>query len=137
MIAQKRTLAELEKKSENLKRFQSTYEIYRANLKKIDQLFVDKEEPVDFIEFLEGEAGRAKLTIDLAPLTLKAEEGDFWPSTSFRVEMAGSFQNFLKFLDKIESSSHLIALSNFNLNKPTQNTNGDIIISFQIKVYIK
>ncbi|MFH1575359.1 MAG: type 4a pilus biogenesis protein PilO [Candidatus Nealsonbacteria bacterium] len=136
-LSQKRTLVELEKKSNDLKIFQSTYETYDANIKKMNQLLVDREEPIEFIEFLEGEAGNSKLTIDLTPLTLKAIEEDFWPSMSFRVDMAGSFQNFLKFLDKVESSPYLIALSGFSLNKPQQNTNGDITISFQMKVYTR
>lgn len=137
LIAQKGTLAELEKKSENLKGFQSTYETYRANLEKMDQLFVDKEEPVEFIEFLEGEANYSKLTIDLTPLAIKVGEEDFWPSTSFQANMVGSFPNFLQFLDRIESSHRLITLSGFSLKKPTSNTNGDIVISFQMKVYTK
>ncbi len=137
LIVQKGVLAELEKKSENFKWFRSTYEICRANFKKMDQLLVDREEPVEFIEFLEEEARISKLTIDLTPFTLKVGEKDFWPSTIFQVDMVGSFQNFLKFLDKIESSPYLITLSDFNLNKPTKNTNGDIAISFQMKVYAK
>ncbi|MFH1423359.1 MAG: type 4a pilus biogenesis protein PilO [Candidatus Nealsonbacteria bacterium] len=135
---QKGILAELEKKSENFKKFQSTYEIYQANLKRIDRLFVDNKEPVEFIEFLEEEAARVKLTIDLMPFTSKAGEvEDVWPSMSFQVNMAGSFTNFLRFLDKIESSPHLIVLSGLSLNKPTKNTNGDIAISFQMKVYTR
>jgi len=47
------------------------------------------------------------------------------------------FSNFLKFLDKIESSHRLIALSDFSLNKPTKSTNGDIAISFQMKAYTR
>lgn len=137
LVIQKGVLTELEKKSDNIKKFQSTYDIYQDNLKKIDQLFIDKEEPVEFIEFLEGEAHYSKLTIDLTPLAFEVGEKDFWPSTSFRVNMVGSFQNFLKFLDKIESSLYLITLSDFSLNKPTKNINGDIDISFQMKVYTK
>ena len=136
-IAQKEILAELEKKSENLKKFQLTYETNQANFEKMDELFTDQEEPVEFIKFLENEAGRSKLTIDLTPLTPKAGEEDVWPSTSFQVDMAGSFPNFLQFLNKIESSPRLIALSDFSLNKPTKNTNGDIVISFRMKVYTR
>jgi len=136
-ISQRDSLTALEKKSDNLKRFQSTYEIYQDNLKKMDELFIGKEEPVEFIEFLEDEAGRSKLTIDLTPLTFKAVEEDVWPSTSFEVDMEGSFPNFLRFLDRIESSSYLIVLSDFSLNKPTKNTNGDIAISFRIKAYTR
>ncbi len=135
LLIYKETLAQIEKKSENLRGFQLTYETHRADLKKMDQLFIDKEEPVEFIEFLEGEAARSKLTIDLTPVIFKAGEGEVWPSTSFRVELVGSFSNFLKFLDKIESSPYLITLSGLSLNKPAKNTNGDIAISFQMKVY--
>lgn len=137
LIAQKGTLAELEKRSENIKKFQLTYDIYQTNFKKIDQLFVDGEEPVDFIEFLEKEAARIKLAVDLTPINLKAGENDFWPSIGFQVDAAGSFQNFLKFLNKIEASPYLIALSDFSLNKPAKNTDGDIVVSFQMKIYIK
>ncbi|MFH1780648.1 MAG: type 4a pilus biogenesis protein PilO [Candidatus Nealsonbacteria bacterium] len=135
LIIQKATLAEREKKNENFKEFQSTYETYRLNLDKIDQLFIDREEPIEFIEFLEKEAGRNKLSIDLTPLSLRAVAEDVWPSINFQVAAAGSFQNFLKFLDKIESSPHLIVLSDFSLNKPAKDTNGDIVVSFQMKVY--
>lgn len=137
LVAQKSALAELEKKGANLKKFQSAYGIYQANLEKMDELFVDKEDPVGFIEFLEKEAGLSKLTIDLTPLTPRAGEEDIWPSTNFRVDMVGSFPNFLRFLDKIESGPRLIVLSDFSLNKPIKVTNGDITISFQMKVYTR
>ncbi|KKT17464.1 MAG: hypothetical protein A2654_01375 [Candidatus Nealsonbacteria bacterium RIFCSPHIGHO2_01_FULL_43_31] len=134
---QREVLAELEKKRENIKKFQSTYGTYQVNFKKIDQLFIDQEEPVDFIKFLEKEAGRSKLAIDLAPLSLKAGEEDVWPSIGFQVALIGSFPNFLQFLDKIELNSYLISLSDFSLNKPTKITNGDIEIAFQLKVYTR
>jgi len=137
LLGQKATLAELEEKGENLKRFQSTYDVYKDNLEKMDKLFIDKEEPVDFIKFLEKEAAAFKLTIDLTPLTLKVGEAGNWPSTSFQIDMAGSFPDFLKFLDKIESSASLTALSDFSLNKPPKSSNGDIVISFQMRVYTK
>ncbi len=136
-IAQKEILAELEKKSENLKMFQSTYDSYQANLKKTDQLFIDKEEPVEFIKFLEKEADRSKLTIDLMPLTPKTGDEDVWPSISFQIDMVGSFPNFLQFLDKIESGPQLVVLSDLSLNKPTKITNDDIAISFRMKVYTR
>lgn len=135
---QKEILEELEKKSENIKKFQSAYETYQINFEKINQLFVDKETPVDFIKFLEKEAGLSKLTIDLAPLTAKAGEGqDVWPSISFQADMVGSFPDFLRFLGKIESSPYLVVLSDFNLNKPAKVANGNIAIALRIKVYTK
>jgi len=137
LTLQKVKLVELEEKSESLKRFQSTRDIYQANLEKMDRLFVDGEEPVEFIEFLEKESAAFKLTINLTPLTLKVGEDDNWPSTSFQIDMTGAFPNFLRFLDRIESSASLVVLSNFSLNKPSKSTNGDIVISFQMKVYTR
>lgn len=135
LILQKGQLIDLENKSENIKKFQVAYESRRANLEKIDELFVDKEEPIGFIEFLEKEAKTARLSIEITPITLKASADDFWPSTNFSLTLSGSFPRFLQFLDRIEASAYLIDLSNLSLNKPTQNTNGDIAISFQMKVY--
>jgi len=137
IIIQKSALINLEKNNENIKNFQSAYSIYQANFKKLDQLFVDRETPVDFIEFLEQEANHSKLTIELTPSSLKADENDIWPSTIFQVDMTGHFQNFLEFLDRIESSPYLIVLSDFNLNKPTKNANNEIDVAFQMKVCTK
>lgn len=135
LVFQKGQLIDLENKSENIKKFQVAYASRQANLEKINQLFIDKEEPIGFIEFLEKEAKTARLSIEITPVTIKAVADDVWPSTNFSLTLSGSFPRFLQFLDRIESSPYLIDLSNLSLNKPTQNTNGDIAISFQMKVY--
>ena len=135
LVFQKGQLIDLENKSENIKKFQIAYESRQANLEKMGKLFVDKEEPIGFIKFLEKEAKTARLFIEITPTTSKVVAGDFWPSTNFQLTLNGSFPHFLQFLDRLESSPYLIELSNLSLNKPGQNTNGDIAISFQMKVY--
>jgi len=135
LISQRGALGDFENKSRNLKNFQASYDDYQTNLAKIDQLFVDQEEPIGFIEFLEGEAGNNHLTIDITPLTVKEIETDPWPSISFRLSLEGSFPNFLAFLGRVESSPYLITISSFNLKKPADSPNDNIAISFQIKAY--
>lgn len=135
IVFQKGQLIDLESKSENIKKFQVAYKSRQANLEKIDELFINKEEPIDFIKFLEKEAKTARLSIEITPVTFKASADDFWPSTNLSLTLNGSFPRFLQFLERVESSPYLIDLSNLSLNKPTQKTNGDIAISFQMKVY--
>ena len=135
LIATRGVLIDFENKSKNLKSFQTTYGDCQENLAKMDQLFVDKEEPIAFIEFLEKEAKNFHLAIDITPLNIKEAEGDPWPSISFRLVLNGSFPNFLRFLEKVESSPYLISLTNFDLKKPTDKTNGDVSVTFQMKTY--
>ncbi|MBU1993067.1 hypothetical protein KKG51_05235 [Patescibacteria group bacterium] len=137
LVAQKEILAELEEKSGSFKKFASACEIYRADLVKIDELFIDKEEPVEFIKFLEREAASAKLGIDLTPLSSSAGEEGVWQCIVFKTEIDGSFANFLKFLGKVESNPYLIALSDFNLNKQAKNANGEMAISLHLKIYAR
>jgi len=135
LISTRGVLIDFENKSKNLKSFQATYGDYQENLEKIDKLFIDQEEPVAFIEFLEKEANNFHLAIDITSLNAKVNESDPWPSISFYLLLNGSFTNFLRFLEKVESSPYLITLSNFDLKKPTDKTNGDVTITFQMKTY--
>jgi len=135
LVFQKERLAELENKSENIKKFQIAYGSRQANFEKMNRLFINKEEPINFIKFLEKEAKTAHLSIEITPVTVKTVASDFWPSTDFSLTLNGSFPHFLQFLNRLESSPYLIKLSNLNLDKPGQSANGDIAISFQMKVY--
>lgn len=137
IVSQKKLLAEFETKSENLKDFRDSYDFYQMKLAKMEDLFVDKEEPIGFIEFLEKEAAKAKLSIDITPLTPKETDEAVWPSVNFRLSLEGSFAGFLKLLNKIESSPYLVNLSDFNFRKTAQDSNGDVSTSFLIEAYAK
>jgi len=135
LITQKRLLVELENKAENLKRFQSIHETYQANLDKIDELFINAEEPIDFIKFLEQEAANSHVSIEIIPVSVQEDKTDLWPSTSFRLMADGYFPYFLRFLEKIESSPYLTNVSNLDIKRLAKDTNGDVSASFLIKVY--
>ena len=135
LISQKRLLAELENKSESLKSFQAAHETHRANLEKIDELFIDGEEPINLIEFLEKEAANFYLSIDIIPVSPKEVESKPWPSISFRMETEGSFPNFLRFLERLESSKYLLEISSLNLRRLAKESNGDVTASFSMKAY--
>lgn len=138
LIAQKRMLAEFNNRAENLKNFQATYQTYQANLEKIDQLFINPEEPINFIEFLEKEASDSQLSIKISSLSLKEVKGDFWSSMNFKLALVGSFSHFLEFLNKLETSFYLIDTLNLNLNRLTEKEGfpeGNVSATLLIKVY--
>lgn len=136
LISQKRTLVELTTKTQNLKKFQATYNTYQENLEKIDKLFVNPTEPLNFIEFLETEAADSQLLIEIFPSPSQEIAVDPWPSLNFQLTLIGSFPNFLKFLEKLESSSYLIEVLNLNIRRLTENE-GDINVTLLIKIYTK
>lgn len=134
-VSQKRELAELERKTQNLEAFQKSHQDYLPNLEKMEELFINSSEPVNFIEFLEREAKEADLDIEILPFTPE-REGKLWPSMNFRLTLIGSFDNFLKFLERLESVSYLVDILNLNVTERIKDEPG-VEISLLIKTYAK
>ncbi|MFH1841286.1 MAG: type 4a pilus biogenesis protein PilO [Candidatus Nealsonbacteria bacterium] len=118
LVFQKKRLLELEMKIKNLKDFQAVYDDYQINFKKIDNLFINSAEPIDFIEFLEQEAENSNLFIEITPF--QEEEGDLWPTMNFQLTSAGSFNDFLEFFEKLESSPYLIEVLSLRIRESTK-----------------
>lgn len=143
LILQKERLAEFERKIKNIKEFQAFYREHQVDLEKINALFLNSEMPVDFIEFLEGEAENSRLKIKISSSGIShGAAADFWPSLNFQVTLSGPSSNFLNFLEKLESGPYLIEVVNLNLSKPSKKEfiggeAGDISANFSIKVYTK
>jgi Tfp pilus assembly protein PilO len=147
LISKKQELLSLEAKVENLKEFQSLWPEIEPNLKKVDQLFIDSEVPVEFIGFLETTARDYGLSIEISPALSSETEKDLWPSLSFQISSTASFSKFLKFLAKIETSPYLIEIQSLNGKRLTERelelkdfekfSLGDVKTTLSIKVYTK
>lgn len=145
VLNQKAALAGLEAKSQNIQDFKIFHRTEENNLAKINDLFIDSAEPVDFIEFLEKESFKERLAIEISPLAPQANKDDAWPSMNFKLDFFGSFPDFLKFFDKLEASPYLIEVLNFNLRRLSASElkreelksflSGDIEATLLIKVY--
>ena len=148
--AQKQNLAALEKEIENLQKFKKIRPEISLNLEKINQLFfVDEPKAlIDFRGFWEKNAkdSEVSLKISMTPSSQRVDT-DPWPSTIFKFTSAGSFSNFLSFLEKLPSSDYLIEIQDFNITRLTgaelnsaefkQFSLGDIKTNLLIKVYSK
>lgn len=136
---QKTRLLELKTKIKKLKEFQAVSEIYQPNLEKINQLFINSAEPINFIKFLEKEAARSQLLIEISPLLSKQKKDDPWPSLNFQLTLSGFFPDFLKFFKKLESSSYLIEILNLRVRKLSskEEEKEKINATLLIKVYAR
>ena len=147
LISKKQNLLSLEAKIENLEKFQSLWQEIEPNFKKIDQLFIDPEVPVEFISFLETTARDCEVPIEISSALPSKIEEDPWPSLFFQISSTTSFSKFLRFLAKIETSPYLIEIQNLNTRRLTEKelklkgfekfSLSDIKTTFSIKIYTK
>ena len=147
LISKKQKLLSLETKIENLEKFQSLWQEIEPDFKKIDQLFIDSEVPVEFISFLEATARDCELSIEISSTLPSKIEKDPWPSLFFQISPTTSFPKFLRFLAKIETSPYLIEIQNLNAKRLTEKelgskaferfSLGDVKTALSIKIYTK
>lgn len=108
ILSQKQGLSALEFKINNLEKFEKNLEELKGGLDKGKNVLVDASLPIDFIRFLEGITKDSGLVIKISPPVIEQVEGDPWSSSLFQIDLTGPFPNFLKFLDKLETSNYLI-----------------------------
>lgn len=136
LLLEKNNLILLEDKIKNLEESENLYKTHQSNLDKIDELFVNPEVPIEFVNFLENNAAKSQLSIEISSVALTKKETDPWPSLSFQTSTVGSFSNFLKFLEKLETSPYLIEIINLNVKKLAE-AESDVEAIFSIKVFTK
>ena len=147
IISQKKEVSSLENKIEDLEEFRKNYAKIKPNLEKIETLLTNSEAPIDFISFLEKTSRDCHLTIKIVPAAITKKTEESWASLSFSIILTGSFPNFLRFLEKLESGPYLIEIQNLSIkrlpetelkSKEFENLSlGDIQASFLIKVFTK
>jgi len=147
LIFTKQKLLSFGVKIEDLERLQSLWQEIEPNFNKIDQLFVNPEVPVGFINFLEITSQDCNLSVQVSPGSPSHAGKDLWPSLTFQIILSGSFPDSLKFLEKLKTSPYLIEFQNLNIRRLTEKeleskrfekfSLGDVEINLPIKVYTK
>jgi len=113
---------EINLSDKHIKRFQEYKDNYNKlglDLEKMDNLFVDPDIPVDLIEFWEEMAKNTELSIEISPFVPRKYETDVWNFIGFKIILTGSFSNFSKFLEKMETSPYLIEIQNLEMKELT------------------
>jgi len=135
LISAKINLVTLDAQINEAENFKKNYDSYKPNLDKMDQLFVDPKNPVDFIEFLENTALSCQITsqafLPSPSIGSKSASQDF---IILQIVSKGSFSDVLNFLKKIETGIYLVEVKNLTIkNLETKNTEA----AFTIKAFTK
>jgi len=135
----------LDDRLKNIEEFRKDYKEIRKNIDKGKNLFVKSEAPVNFIGFLEEISENSNVSIKISPFPVAKKLGDQWYSMVFQISTVADFENFLKFLEKIESGPYLTQIENLNIVRLTaQDLNakelaaysvGDIKANFSLKAF--
>lgn len=138
-LSQKQELFLLEERETNVNKFKNFYNREKVNLNEIEAVFINPEAPVDFIGFLEKISQDSQISIKISPISAAAgRTDDPWNSIGFQLELAGSFPDFLKFLEKLESSAYLVEIKNLNIRGLTESVApGSVKANIVLKVYAR
>lgn len=136
LVYAKKDLASFQDKAK--KNIKEIYQEVEPDLEKVDQLFVDSQSPIDLIKFWRDGTRDLDLDIDISPLSSTKNEEDPWSSIMFRVNLTGSFTNFMRFLEKIESGPYLIEVRDLTVREPIEESSpGDVRADLLLKIFVQ
>jgi len=126
ILSNKGQLLFIDAENMELDNFKQGYKDYEPNLKKIDQLFIDPQNPIDFIKFLEKTASNSNISVEINLIPpQKNKNGDDPPTTFFQIYTKGDFLNILKFSERLEMGYYLIRINSFTIKKSDQSIGED------------
>ncbi|PIW90140.1 MAG: hypothetical protein COZ92_01470, partial [Candidatus Nealsonbacteria bacterium CG_4_8_14_3_um_filter_40_11] len=88
-------------------------------LEKVENVFLESDMPVDFIDFLEKIARDCQVSFKVSSLT-KQTDKEIWPAFLVQLSSLSSFSNFSRFLDKLGSNNYLIETQSLNVRRLTE-----------------
>jgi len=147
LITQKQELYLFYKQIQEFESFKNNTGLYKTNLEEIEKLFVNKETPIDFIQFLEKESEELGILIEISPITVMQKKSDLWENLGFRIDLTGSFPKCLAFLEKVQLSKWLSDIERLEINRISERdismrelenfSERNVFFSINLKVYTK
>ncbi len=113
LFLERTRIAGLENQVIEIENFKKDYNNYSSNLRKIDQLFIDPQNPLSFIEFLENSALSANVELQISPLIFSKEES--YKTVSLQLTTKGNFFEVIKFLEILEKGPFLLSVENLSM----------------------
>ena len=143
----KKELAVIDDKTGNIKTLKETCSMIGDNLQRAENLLIDKKVPVNLIEYLENSANSSNVLIKVSPISLKEISDDLWDFMSFRLNVSGSYQDFMSFFEKLEAGPFLVEIKDLSVKGLTssdlsvddfaQFSIGDVTATITIRVFAK
>jgi len=133
IITEKGKLVDLEAKVESLENFKAIKSQIEPNLEKAKSLFVNKDLPLNFINFLEKTSRDCQLSLNMSSSPPDGSQNKTWSFFVFQIRSSGTFPNFMKFLEKLENSNYLIEIQSLGIS----GGGGGITSNISMKVFAK
>lgn len=105
-----------EAQREALEEFKKIERAAGLNFKQIDQLFINKDVPYDFVLFLENLAKGNELSMELSGGGSGGSKKDPWDELTFQVTLEGQIPDALQFIAQLEKSPYLIDIQNIQIS---------------------
>lgn len=113
-LAEKSQIAVLTSQSVDIESFKNNYDSYKDNFQKIEAMFVDQQNPLSFIKFLEDSAVLSKVEISISPPSYVQEGAQKF--INVQVSCSGQLPGELKFLETIENGPYLVSVQSVSLS---------------------
>ena len=120
IIFQKSKIFLAEKQIETFNKINEDYLGFKNNAEKISSIFIDQKEPLDFINFIEKTALQLNLDDEIF-INNNEIKNSVFSGVSFQISISGSFDSFMKFLEKLESANYLVQITNLSIQKSSSN----------------
>ncbi len=122
--ADKASAALITAEASELENFNKNAADYQENFKKINQLFIDAKNPIDFIKFLENTAyiSDVDANINLSSSPQNKPSASEVPAVIFQIQAYGDFLNILKFCNRLEAGEYLVKVQNLSIRESAKET---------------
>ncbi len=108
----------VERQNRELDNFQREYGKYESELKSLAGLFVNAENPVDFIKFLESLAAKENVGIDITLLpSEKSDRKSLKQTMQLQSVVKGDFANVMAFCESLERGPYFIQVRSLGMQK--------------------
>jgi len=125
----------LHMQKQELDNFEQNFKNYQANLNKIEKLFIDPKNPVDFIRFLEQTSYSLNLDVDINLVKDITKEQTNTQLSYFQIYSKGDFNDILEFFEKIENGPYLLQINKLTLDAGNSDESSSMVeASFLIQV---
>jgi len=118
LVSVKNNLASLGDQVSEVEKFEINYVSYRADLEKIDRLYVDSKNPAEFFEFLEKTADECQVAMEVSLAENSSSKASSF--VGFKIFSTGEFSKVLKFLEKLEAGQYLVEVQELSISSSEQ-----------------
>ena len=126
ILLKKSEIISINDQNRELDSFSKKYNSYNDNFEKVNKLFVNSKDPINFIKFLEKTANDSGISTDIKlDISLSDKGFNDWPVAISNISATGEFLNILKFSEKLDTSPYLMKIKSLTIERSPQESTVD------------